>query len=65
MSELSIHELEAQHGEVLPEREALGTFTKTVTIVHGIHQNTHAVALTFGGNHSSSSADAVSSVVVS
>jgi hypothetical protein len=27
MSELSIHELEAQHGEVLPEREALGTFT--------------------------------------
>jgi hypothetical protein len=27
MSELSIHELEAQHGEVLPEREALGHFT--------------------------------------
>jgi hypothetical protein len=26
MSELSIHELEAQHVEVLPEREALGTF---------------------------------------
>jgi hypothetical protein len=24
MSELSIHELEAQHVEVLPEREALG-----------------------------------------
>ena len=27
MSELSIHELEAQHVEVLPEREALGHFT--------------------------------------
>lgn len=24
MSELSIHELEAQHSELLPEREALG-----------------------------------------
>jgi hypothetical protein len=24
MSELSIHELETQHGELLPEREALG-----------------------------------------
>jgi hypothetical protein len=24
MSELSIHELAAQHGEILPEREALG-----------------------------------------
>jgi hypothetical protein len=24
MSELSIHELEAQHGELLPERETLG-----------------------------------------
>jgi hypothetical protein len=27
MSELSIHELEAQHVEVLPEREALSHFT--------------------------------------
>jgi len=26
MSELSIHELETQHGELLPEREALGHF---------------------------------------
>jgi len=26
MSELSMHELEAQTGEVLPEREALATF---------------------------------------
>jgi len=24
MSELSIHELEAEHGEILPERETLG-----------------------------------------
>jgi len=27
MSEISMHELEAQHGEELPEREALGHFT--------------------------------------
>ena len=26
MSELSMHELEAEHGEVLPEREALSRF---------------------------------------
>jgi hypothetical protein len=65
MSELSISELEAQHGEVLPEREALGTFTKTVTIVHGIHQNDLAVALTFGGGHSTADASASSTVDVS
>ncbi len=27
MSEMSMHELEAQYGELLPEREALGHFT--------------------------------------
>jgi hypothetical protein len=27
MSELSIYELEAEHGEVLPERETLGVYT--------------------------------------
>lgn len=27
MSELSLSELDAQHTELLPEREALGTFT--------------------------------------
>ncbi len=38
MSELSMHELEAQHGEVLPEREALsvgfavGSFNHRTTI---------------------------------
>ena len=26
MSELSVHELETQHGELLPERETLGIF---------------------------------------
>lgn len=26
MSEISIHELEMEHGELLPEREALGAF---------------------------------------
>lgn len=37
MSELSIHELESQHGELLPEREALG-------VVIGSFDN-HVVAI--------------------
>jgi hypothetical protein len=32
MSELSIHELEAEIGEVLPERETLGTINSHVNI---------------------------------
>jgi hypothetical protein len=32
MSELSIHELEAEIGEVLPERETLGTVNSHVNI---------------------------------
>jgi hypothetical protein len=30
MSELSIHELETQHGELLPEREALGVIVSVL-----------------------------------
>jgi hypothetical protein len=37
MSELSIHELEAQTGEVLPERETLGVFNS--------HNHIHAFNL--------------------
>jgi hypothetical protein len=46
MSELSMHELEAQTGEVLPEREALsvfvGSFNHRTTINHNTTHNTNA-----------------------
>lgn len=41
MSELSIHELETQHGELLPEREALGVFVH-ISSVH-VHQFAQAL----------------------
>ena len=56
MSELSIYELEAEHGEVLPERETLGVYTF----------NTHVIALngalaiqgyTHSGSHNSADAE--------
>jgi len=34
MSELSIHELEIQHTELLPEREALGSFNHNHVDIH-------------------------------
>jgi hypothetical protein len=47
MSELSMHELEAQTGEVLPEREALGvvigSFNHRTTINHNTSHATTAV----------------------
>jgi hypothetical protein len=63
MSELSIHELEAQHGEVLPEREALST----VTIgSHNGHNRIHAVnvatALANHGGHAD--ADASQTIII-
>jgi len=46
MSELSMHELEAQTGEVLPEREALsvfvGSFNHRTTINHNANHTTTA-----------------------
>lgn len=39
MSELSIQELESQHGELLPEREALGVFS-----IHFSHVSVHQYA---------------------
>jgi hypothetical protein len=41
MSELSLNELDAQHGELLPEREALGRFTLNV----GSNDHNHTVNL--------------------
>lgn len=52
MSELSIHELEAQHGEVLPEREALGhvTFGSFNThAVNHVNASNHATVNQLGG----------------
>ena len=46
MSELSMHELEAQTGEVLPEREALsvfvGSFNHNTTVNHNANHVTAA-----------------------
>jgi hypothetical protein len=43
MSELSIHELETQHGELLPEREALSVVSSADTIVAAVTQSATAV----------------------
>jgi hypothetical protein len=61
MSELSMHELEAQTGEVLPEREALSSFafgsynhrTTHITNVNAINGSS-AVAQGFGSTAVSS-----------
>jgi len=47
MSELSILELETEHVELLPEREALGAIAWQIGLVN-INQNAAAVAA-FGG----------------
>ena len=55
MSELSMQELEAQHGEVLPEREALsvgfaiGSFNHRTTINHN---TTHVTTVTASNSSS-------------
>ena len=55
MSELSMHELEAQTGEVLPEREALsvfvGSFNHHTTINHN---TTHTTTVTATNSSSAS-----------
>lgn len=59
MSELSILELEAQHGEVLPEREALsvfvGSFNRNTTVNHNTTNTTTHVTTVTASNSSSSS----------
>jgi len=70
MSELSMHELEAQHGEVLPEREALSTIVlgshNHVTQVNN-HVNNHVTShvTTVSANQSASSTSAVTNSVLS
>jgi hypothetical protein len=70
MSELSILELEAQHGEVLPEREALsvgvaiGSFNHRTTINHNTTTNT-ATTHTTSVSASNSSTSAVANSFLS
>ena len=45
MSELSTYELETQHGELLPEREALGIFSITRVIAVNTASAVQAVTL--------------------
>jgi hypothetical protein len=67
MSELSIHDLETQTGELLPEREALGIYTALgsfnthVTHVVAINSSEAVQALALG---SSNNAVSLQSVVV-
>jgi len=42
MSELSIHELETQQGELLPEREALGGFFYNAGVIAHVNQYVEA-----------------------
>jgi hypothetical protein len=63
MSELSMHELEAQTGEVLPEREALavgfafGSFNHRTTHITAVNanngSNAQVIASAFSSAHSS------------
>ena len=45
MQELSVYELETQHGELLPEREALGIFSITKVIAVNTASAVQAVTL--------------------
>ncbi len=56
MSELSIHELEAQHSEVLPEREALGVAFGSFNNHNSIHAFNQANSFAALGGHSSATA---------
>ena len=66
MSELSMHELEAQTGEVLPEREALSVFavgsfnhrTTHITNVNAVNSS-NAVSTGFASSATSSAGQTV------
>jgi hypothetical protein len=66
MSELSMHELEAEHGEVLPEREALAHVFNIGSFNGGNHINTitSSKAVSFGGFDNSTLSEASSSVTI-
>jgi hypothetical protein len=63
MSEISIHELETQHVEVLPEREALGTHV--IGSFNHVTAISHASTFQLGSDHSLAIALAAQTVTVS
>jgi hypothetical protein len=65
-NELSILELDAEHAEVLPAREALATLNVNVFRLNAASVNAQngALALNFGGAHSSASAGAEQVIAV-
>jgi len=70
MSELSMHELEAQTGEVLPEREALavgfafGSFNHNTNHVTVVNTNNGSNAQVLGSALSSAHSSANQTVIV-
>jgi hypothetical protein len=66
---MDLHELDAESGELLPGREALGrlkfNFTKTVT-KHVVHVNAHntSAATNVASNGATAAADASQSIVI-
>ena len=70
MSELSMHELEAQTGEVLPEREALsvgvaiGSFNHRTTHITAVNANNASNAQVLGSALSSAHSSANQTVIV-
>ena len=64
MSELSIHELEAQHSEVLPEREALSRFVAVGSFNGHNHINAFNAANAFATKGGAASASAVQTITV-
>ena len=64
MSELSNHELEAQHSEVLPEREALSRFVAVGSFNGHNHINAFNAANAFATKGGAASATAVQTITV-
>jgi hypothetical protein len=70
MSELSMHELEAQTGEVLPEREALsvgfaiGSFNHRTTHITNVNAGNSSTAAVANSAFSSATSSANQTVIV-
>ena len=58
MSEFTVHELEIQHGEVLPERETLGLVD--VSIINAIQTNVAKQVAVLGGENEAAQLNSIS-----
>jgi hypothetical protein len=65
MSELSMHELEAQTGEVLPEREALSVFVGSFNHNTTVNHNTSHITTVTASNSSSALSSGLASSATS